>query len=49
MLSMSCKMGTGAEKSWKRLRGFRQLGQVIKGVQFKDGERVINEYSREAA
>lgn len=26
MLSMNCKMGMSAEKSWKRLRGFRQLG-----------------------
>jgi len=49
MLSMICKMGISAGKSWKRLRGFQQLGQVIEGVQFKDGRRVINEHSREAA
>ena len=49
MLSMIYKMGMSAEKSWKRLRGFRQLGQVIEGVQFKDGKQVINEHSREAA
>ena len=41
MLSMIYKMGMSAEKSWKRLRGFRQLGQVI--------EEVIDENSREAA
>lgn len=49
MLSMICKMGMSAEKSWKRLRGFRQLGKVAEGVRFKDGEEVINENSREAA
>lgn len=46
MLSMIYKMGTGAEQSWKRLRGFEQLGQVIEGVRFRDGEEVINENSR---
>ena len=49
MLSMIYKMGMSAEKSWKRLRGFRQLGKVAEGVRFKDGEEVINEDSREAA
>ncbi len=49
MLSMICKMGISDEKSWKRLRGFRQLGKVIEGVKFRDGEEVINENSREAA
>ncbi|MYA36257.1 MAG: IS256 family transposase [Gammaproteobacteria bacterium] len=49
MLSMIYKMGMSAERSWKRLRGFRQLAQVIEGVQFKDGKQVINENSREAA
>lgn len=49
MLSMIYKMGMSAEQSWKRLRGFRQLGKVIEGVRFKDGEEVINEVSREAA
>ncbi len=49
MLSMIYKMGMSAEKSWKRLRGFRQLGKVIEGVKFRDGEEVISENSREAA
>ena len=36
-LSMIYKMGMSAEKSWKRLWGFRQLGKVIEGVKFRDG------------
>ena len=49
ILSMIYKMGISIEKSWKRLRGFRQLGRVIEGVKFRDGEEVISENSREAA
>ena len=37
MLSMIYKMGRCAEKSWRRLRGFRHLAKVIKGVRFNDG------------
>ncbi len=37
MLHMMFKLGRCAEKTWRRLRGFRQLGQVIKGIQFIDG------------
>ena len=48
-LSMIYKMGMSAEKSWKRLCGFRQLGKVIEGVKFRDGEEVISKNSREAA
>ncbi len=46
---MIYKMGMSAEKSWKRLCGFRQLGNVIEEVKFRDGEEVISENSREAA
>lgn len=49
MLSMIFKMGMSAERSWKRLRGFPQLGKVFEGVRVKDGEEIINESSREAA
>ena len=48
MLSMIYKMGTGAEQSWRRLRGFRQLGKVIEGVKFNDGIEVTED-SRAAA
>ena len=37
MLSMIDKMGRCAEKSWRRLRGFRHLAKVIEGVLFNDG------------
>lgn len=39
MLSMIYKMVMSAEKSWKRLRGFRQLGQVIGGVGFREARK----------
>ncbi len=44
---MICKMGMSAEKSWRRLRGFRQLAKVIEGVPFNDGIEVTD--SRAAA
>lgn len=37
MLHMMFKLGQCAEKSWRRLRGFRQLVHVLKGIQFADG------------
>lgn len=37
MLHMMFKLGRCAEQTWRRLRGFRQLAQVIEGVQFSDG------------
>ena len=40
MLSMMFKLGQCAESRWRRLRGFRRLGQVIEGVPFKDGIEV---------
>ena len=43
MLSMIYKMGRCAEKSWRRLRGFRHLAKVIEGVPFNDGIEVIED------
>ena len=43
MLSMIYKMGRCAGKSWRRLRGFRQLAKVIEGGQFNDGIEVIDD------
>ena len=40
MLSMIYKMGMSAERSWRRLRGFRHLAKVIEGVDFRDGIEV---------
>ena len=37
MLHMMFKVGQCAEKNWQRLRGFKQLEKVIKGIQFMDG------------
>ena len=48
MVSMIYKMSMSAEQSWRRLRGFRQLGEVIEGVKFADGIEVIED-SRAAA
>jgi transposase-like protein len=37
MLHMMFKLGQCAEKTWRRLRGFRELPKVIAGIQFIDG------------
>jgi hypothetical protein len=37
---MVYKLGQSAQKRWRRLRGFKLLAEVIRGVQFKDGERI---------
>jgi len=37
MLHMLCKLGRCAEKTWRRLRGFKELEKVIKGIHFMDG------------
>ena len=41
---MICKMGMCAEKSWRRLRGFRQLATVIEGVRLNDGIEVVKDH-----
>lgn len=40
ILAMVYKLGQSAQKRWRKLRGFRLLAEVIRGVQFKDGERI---------
>ena len=40
ILSLVFKLVQSAQKRWLRIRGFKRLGEVIEGVQFKDGERV---------
>ena len=37
MLHMMFKLGQCAEKTWRRLRGFRALPKVVAGIQFTDG------------
>jgi len=39
ILAMVFKLGQSAEKRWCRLRGFRLLGEVIRGVKFVDGKK----------
>ena len=41
---MIYRVGRCAEKSWRRLRGFRQLGKVIEGAQFNDGIELIPDH-----
>ena len=38
ILAMVRKLGLTAQKRWNKLRGFTLLAEVIRGVQFKDGE-----------
>jgi hypothetical protein len=35
---MVFKLCKQAEKTWKRLEGYRLIGKVIEGVRFVDGE-----------
>ncbi|MCG8378417.1 MAG: IS256 family transposase [Proteobacteria bacterium] len=42
MLHMMFKVGRCAEKTWRRLRGFKQLAPVMKGIQFLDGIETTN-------
>ena len=39
-LAMAWKLMTTAQNNWRRLRGYRLLADIIRGVEFKDGERV---------
>jgi len=39
---MLSELGLCAERHWRRLRGFRKLGKVVEGMQFKDGIEVKN-------
>jgi hypothetical protein len=43
ILALVFKLVEGAQKSWRRIRGFKYLFDVIKGVPFKDGLRVEND------
>jgi len=36
-LAMVYKLAREAERSWRRLNGYEQLGKVIRGLQFEDG------------
>ena len=38
-LAMACKLMRTAEDNWRKLRGFKLLADIIKGVKFQDGIR----------
>src|SRR5690606_20286808 len=48
-LAMTYKLMTTAQNKWRRLRGYRLLADVVKGIKFKDGERVELDQQRGAA
>ena len=50
ILSMVFKLGLSAEKGWRKLRGFRQLADVINNVKFIDGidEKTVQQQKRAA-
>ena len=48
-LAMSYKLMTTAQNTWRRLRGFRLLADVVQGIQFKDGERVEQAHQQSVA
>jgi hypothetical protein len=37
---MVFKLAQAAERKWRKLNGYELLGDVIRGVQFKDGTKV---------
>ncbi|PCS21723.1 hypothetical protein [Candidatus Enterovibrio escicola] len=39
---MACKLVQTSEVNWHRLRGFKLLSDIIKGVKFKNGICEIN-------
>ena len=50
MLSMMFKLGQCAESRWRRLRGFKELDKVLRGVKFINGiEMHYNSTSQAAA
>ena len=40
-MTMVFKLCQSASKKWRRLDGSHQLAEIIKGVKFKDGEKLI--------
>ena len=48
-LSMIFKLAQSAEKRWRKLQGHRLLGEVIRGIRFKDGIRDTGKHDSAAA
>lgn len=34
------KLGLSAQEKWRKLRGFKLLAEVIRGVRFRDGDPI---------
>ena len=49
VLMMIFKLAQSAERRWRRLKGHKLLGEVITGIQFKDGVRCTEHSDRSAA
>ena len=49
MLQMMFKLSECAETTWRKLRGFNDLGKVITGIKFKDGIEQKNQSNQNAA
>lgn len=43
LLGLVFELALTAEKSWRKIRGFKQLPEVIQGIRFQDGIAVIVE------
>ena len=43
LMGLVFQLALTAEHSWRRLRGFRVLPDVVQGIPFKDGLRVVNQ------
>lgn len=43
LMGLVFQLALTAEHSWRRLRGFRLLPDVVQGIPFKDGLRVVNQ------
>ncbi len=46
-LTMAFKMARKAEESWRSINGHDQIGKVIRGVEFRDGEEVKEQENNE--
>lgn len=47
LLGLVFQLALTAEKSWRKIRGFKQLPDVINGIRFQDGMAVIAESDNE--
>ncbi|MFT6916509.1 MAG: putative transposase [Motiliproteus sp.] len=48
-LAMVYKLLESAQKSWKRIKGFKLLTLVVNNIEFKDGEQVTDQSDRSVA